>query len=134
MKPLLLITNDDGIKSPAIPILINLFEKEYSIVVVAPKFPQSAKGCSHAHGDSWVTITKESIKNIDWITVDNSPATCVSVALKHLNIKPDLVISGITSMSFGSENLINLTNISFLISLDRSGSFSSRSFKMFRSV
>ena len=105
MKPLILITNDDGISSPSIKILINELNHAYRIVIVAPKYPQSAKGCSHAHGDVWVAFQKETIDDVDWITVDSTPATCVSVALKHYKLKPDLVISGI---NFGENLGLNL--------------------------
>lgn len=95
MKPFLLLTNDDGIDSPALTNLVEVLQEEYQLAIVAPKYPQSAKGCSHAHGDSWVSIENKVINGIKWVSVDNSPATCVSVALRYLKLKPDLVISGI---------------------------------------
>lgn len=100
-KRKVLITNDDGIQSPSINILVNLFSNEYDITVVAPKHPQSAKGMSHAHGDVWVTTSEYEQDGVRFISVDNSPTTCVSVALRSYNLKPDIIISGI---NFG-ENL-----------------------------
>ena len=97
----ILLTNDDGIKSPSIKLLTEQFSDDYEITVVAPKHPQSAKGMSHAHGDSWVTTSEYEANGIRYISVDNSPTTCISVALKSYNLKPDLLISGI---NFG-ENL-----------------------------
>ena len=91
----ILITNDDGIESPSIQSLITEFSSNFDIAVVAPRYPQSAKGMSHAHGDVWVTVTEEFIDGIRWFAVDNSPTTCTSIALKSLNLKPDLIISGI---------------------------------------
>lgn len=97
----LLITNDDGIESPSIGLLTKLFATDYEIIVVAPKYAQSAKGMSHAHGDSWVSTVEYDKDNIRYISVDNSPTTCISVALQSYGLKPDLIISGI---NFG-ENL-----------------------------
>lgn len=97
----LLITNDDGIESPSIKLLIEQFSDDYEITVVAPKHHQSAKGMSHAHGDSWVTTSEHEQNGVHFISVDNSPTTCVSVALKGYELTPDLLISGI---NFG-ENL-----------------------------
>ncbi len=94
-KRKIIITNDDGIESPSIQSLIDEFRSDYHITVVAPKYPQSAKGMSHAHGDVWVTVTEEMKDGIRWIAVDNSPTTCTSIALKSLELQPDLIISGI---------------------------------------
>ena len=49
--PLILITNDDGIKSPGLRYLIKIMNKIGKVVVIAPDKPQSAQ--SHA-----ITIDK----------------------------------------------------------------------------
>jgi 5'-nucleotidase len=43
-KPLILITNDDGIAAPGIRALIDVMSEIGEIVVVAPDKPQSAMG------------------------------------------------------------------------------------------
>lgn len=101
----ILITNDDGIQSPGLQALINELGPNYDITVVGPKHPQSAKGMSHAHGDSWVSITESVENNVNWITVDNSPTTCISVALRVFKLNPDLIISGI---NYGENLGLNL--------------------------
>ena len=45
-KPLILITNDDGITAPGIRNLIEVMQEIGEIVVVAPDKPQSATGHS----------------------------------------------------------------------------------------
>ncbi|MHA2362880.1 MAG: 5'/3'-nucleotidase SurE [Candidatus Hodarchaeales archaeon] len=92
----ILLTNDDGITSSGLMAVLNILkEQDFSITVVAPTTKQSAMGCSHSHGDRWVKWQKKTKENIDWYSVDSSPATCISVALRELDLKPDLVVSGI---------------------------------------
>jgi len=107
MLPKILITNDDGITSPGLKAIVELFPSSaYELTVVAPKHPQSAMGVSHAHGNVWISYEERTDETgIRWITVDGSPATCVSVALRHFHINPDLVISGI---NFGENLGLNL--------------------------
>ncbi|MHA1992236.1 MAG: 5'/3'-nucleotidase SurE [Candidatus Hodarchaeales archaeon] len=103
MQKTILLTNDDGIKSPGLKALKNGLENlhKYEIIVVAPKYPQSAQGVSHAHGDRWIKFEKD----LDGIAVEGSPATCISIALRELKIKPDLVVSGI---NFGENIGLNV--------------------------
>jgi 5'-nucleotidase len=97
MLKTILLTNDDGIQSPGLKALKKELKTDYNVKVVAPYSAQSAQGVSHSHGDRWVDYEKFQ----DDFAVHGSPATCMSVALRELNIKPDLVVSGI---NFG-ENL-----------------------------
>ena len=43
-KPLILVTNDDGISAPGIRTLIEVMQEIGTVVVVAPDSPQSAMG------------------------------------------------------------------------------------------
>ena len=43
-KPLILITNDDGISAPGIQALISVMTQIGNVIVVAPDKPQSAMG------------------------------------------------------------------------------------------
>ena len=43
-KPLILVTNDDGITAPGIRALIDVMEELGEVVVVAPDSPQSGMG------------------------------------------------------------------------------------------
>ena len=44
IKPLILVTNDDGISAPGIRALIDVMSTIGEVVVVAPDKPQSAMG------------------------------------------------------------------------------------------
>lgn len=107
-KPLILITNDDGITAPGIRTLIEVMKSLGDIVVVAPDSPQSAMG--HA-------ITVNSTLFVEKIKVDEgtqmeyscsgTPADCVKLAVNQiLERKPDLCVSGINHGSNSSINVI----------------------------
>ncbi len=107
-KPLILVTNDDGISSPGIRFLINIMNDIGDVIVVAPDSPQSGMG--HA-------ITLESTIRCDKVIIDKgpqveyscsgTPADCVKLAVyKLLGRKPDLCVSGINHGSNSSINVI----------------------------
>lgn len=107
-KPLILVTNDDGISAPGMRNLIAVMKEFGEVVVVAPDSPQSAMG--HA-------ITINSTLFINKVHFDpeiekeyscsGTPADCVKLAVNEiLDRKPDLVVSGINHGSNASVNVI----------------------------
>lgn len=107
-KPLILVTNDDGITAPGIRTLIEVMNSIGDVIVVAPDSPQSAMG--HA-------ITVNSTLFVEKVKVDNgkqmeyscsgTPADCVKLAVNQiLKRKPDLCVSGINHGSNSSINVI----------------------------
>lgn len=106
-KPLILITNDDGITAPGIKALVNAVKHLGEIIIVAPDAPQSAMG--HA-----VTISKplrlaktDLYGDIVSYQCSGTPADCVKLAVdKVLHRKPDLLLSGINHGSNSSINVI----------------------------
>lgn len=107
-KPLILITNDDGITAPGIRQLIKIMNEIGEVVVVAPDSPQSGKG--HAVTiDSTLYISKRKIDNGKQTeySCNGTPVDCVKIA-KHEILKrtPDLCVSGINHGSNSSINVI----------------------------
>ncbi len=109
-KPLILVTNDDGITAPGLRALIQFMKEIGTVVVVAPDSPQSGMG--HA-------ITLDSTLHSKKIVVDaengaleeyscsGTPADCVKLGLQELlKRKPDICISGINHGSNASINVI----------------------------
>ncbi|UMB55432.1 5'/3'-nucleotidase SurE [Lutibacter sp. A64] len=107
-RPLILVTNDDGITAPGIRTLIAVMNEIGDVVVVAPDSPQSGMG--HA-----VTISETLY--CDAIKVDDgpqkeykssgTPADCVKLAVSEiLDRRPDLCVSGINHGSNSSINVI----------------------------
>ncbi|TXE07294.1 5'/3'-nucleotidase SurE [Seonamhaeicola algicola] len=107
-KPLILVTNDDGINAPGIRTLISVMNTIGDVVVVAPDSPQSGMG--HA-------ITVDATLYVNKVTFDDgpqkeyscsgTPADCVKLANRELlTRKPDLCVSGINHGSNASINVI----------------------------
>lgn len=107
-RPLILVTNDDGITAPGIRTLISVMNKLGDVVVVAPDNPQSGMG--HAITvNSTLEVRKEHIDKGPQLEYSTSgtPADCVKLA-KHeiLDRTPDLCVSGINHGSNSSINVI----------------------------
>lgn len=107
-KPLILVTNDDGITAPGIRNLVEFMHEIGEVVVVAPNSPQSGKG--HAITIN-ATLTFEEIKNLDGpqrdFALSGTPVDCVKFALdKILPRRPDIVVSGINHGSNSSINVL----------------------------
>jgi len=107
-KPLILITNDDGITAPGIRTLVDVMKTIGDVVVVAPDSPQSGKG--HAITvDS--TLYVEQIAGLSKHHIEYScsgtPADCVKLAVQEiLDRRPDICVSGINHGSNSSINVI----------------------------
>ena len=107
-RPLILISNDDGITAPGILATVEVMKKLGNVVVVAPDSPQSGMG--HA-----ITINKplRLVKNnqfgpeVESYHCSGTPADCVKIAVdKVLHRKPDLLVSGVNHGSNSSINVI----------------------------
>lgn len=107
-KPLILVTNDDGISAPGIRALISVMKELGDVVVVAPDSPQSAMG--HAITiNSTLHLTKISAENSDILeySCSGTPVDCVKMAVAEImHKKPDLCVSGINHGSNSSINVI----------------------------
>lgn len=106
-KPLILVTNDDGIYAPGIRFLAGVASRYGRIVVVAPDKPQSGMG--HAITiNSTLRIQKTNYHTAEMeFSCSGTPVDCVKMAVNHiLKRRPDLVLSGINHGSNSSINVI----------------------------
>lgn len=98
-KPLILLTNDDGIKSPGIHAAARYLAPLGEVILVAPREQSSASGRSHPlTSDGRIERITCCFDDLDVpaYAVGGSPAQCVARALVQvLDRKPDLVVSGI---------------------------------------
>ncbi len=106
-KPLILITNDDGVKAPGIRALISYIRPFGRIVVVAPDRPQSgtAHAVTIAHPLRLELISKE--PDYEEYNCNGTPADCVKLAFKIvMRRRPDFLFSGINHGSNASINIV----------------------------
>ncbi|MGO9480597.1 MAG: 5'/3'-nucleotidase SurE [Candidatus Kryptoniota bacterium] len=95
-KPLILVSNDDGIDAPGLYILVKALRKFARVSVVAPSIQQSAVG--HAITVRTPLRAHEFRRDgkLFGYAVDGTPADSVKLAIRTLlKSQPDLVISGI---------------------------------------
>jgi 5'-nucleotidase len=93
-RPILLLTNDDGVHAPGLRVLREALLPLGHVVVVAPTHEQSAT--SHA-----ITIDRP-LRHLEHATdvhsIDGTPADCVYLALyepRFVSRRPTLVVSGV---------------------------------------
>lgn len=97
-KPLILVTNDDGITSRGIATLVSIMRELGEVWVVAPDSPQSGMGHAITVGDTLRLEPSGIFGDIRAFECSGTPADCVKMA-RHFVLKdyrqPDLVVSGI---------------------------------------
>lgn len=107
-RPLILVTNDDGITAPGILTLISIAKELGEVVVVAPDSPQSGMGHAITVNDTlFLNKTSSEQDEILSYSCSGTPVDCVKLAVHEvLKRKPDLCISGINHGSNSSINVI----------------------------
>lgn len=97
LKPLILVSNDDGITSKGIRVLVSVMKKLGEVVVVAPDSPQSGMGHAITIGETLRLVEEDIFEDVQAYKSSGTPADCVKLAKHHVlkNRTPDLVVSGI---------------------------------------
>ncbi len=97
-KPLILVSNDDGITSKGIRTLVNIMKQIGDVIVVAPDSPQSGMGHAITVGDTLRLEENYIFEGVKAYECSGTPADCVKLA-RHFVLKdqrqPDVVVSGI---------------------------------------
>ncbi len=108
-KPLILVTNDDGIAAPGIRALVEVAKSLGDVIVVAPDSPQSGKGHAVTLSDPIrlykVDVFEEATTSYE---CSGTPVDCVKLA-KNILLKDrvaDLCVSGINHGSNSSINIL----------------------------
>ncbi len=106
MKPLILISNDDGINAKGLHALVVMLSPLGNLFVVAPDRARSGASCSIT---SEYPIKQTLVKSEDGLTMyscTGTPADCVKLALDQmLGRQPDLIVGGI---NHGNNATINI--------------------------
>jgi len=99
-KPLILVSNDDGIAAKGIRALVEMMQELGDVVVVAPDSPQSGMGHAVTIGNTlrlFETDIFQIFSGVKAFKCSGTPADCIKISKRFaLNgRKPDLVVSGI---------------------------------------
>lgn len=106
-KPVILITNDDGVTAPGIKNLVEAVKDLGTVVVVAPDKPQSGMGHAITIGYPLRLHPVQLFEGVDAWQCSGTPVDCVKLAVdKVLHRKPDLCLSGINHGANHSINVI----------------------------
>jgi 5'-nucleotidase len=107
-KPLILVTNDDGMFAPGLRALVEVAEKLGEVVIVAPDSPQSGQGHAVTLSEPIRLNAVKVFPGIDAYECSGTPVDCVKLA-KHIILKDrdiDLCVSGINHGSNASINIL----------------------------
>ncbi len=105
----ILITNDDSVSAQGLIPFAKWCQKLGEVTVVVPKNEQSAK----SHGieiHAPFEVQKHEVDGIEVYTVDSTPADCVRYAVLGMELKFDLILSGINrGLNIGTDMLYSGT-------------------------
>jgi len=109
-RPLILLTNDDGLHSPGLRTLAQALAEIGDVLVAAPWEQQSSTGRSMDHTSSRIIHTEEFVLNGERCKVygiEGTPGQAVQHGMLELTPrKPDLIVSGI---NFGENMGMSVT-------------------------
>lgn len=107
-RPFILITNDDGIRSPGLKHLWQATHEWADLAIVAPHYEKSGCGVSITWSRP-LTICEHTWEDNTpaWSINDGTPADCVKMALRVLLSRtPDLILSGVNCGSNAGQTLL----------------------------
>ncbi|MBK9012644.1 MAG: 5'/3'-nucleotidase SurE [Saprospiraceae bacterium] len=107
-KPLIFVTNDDGINAPGLKALVDVARELGELIVVAPDTPQSGQGHAITIRDPLRLKKVDLFDGIEAYECSGTPVDCVKLG-KHVLLhqrEADLCISGINHGSNASINII----------------------------
>ncbi len=106
-RPVILVTNDDGVSAPGIKALTEAVKDLGKVIVVAPDKPQSGMGHAITIGHPLRLNAVENFGDIEAYQCSGTPVDCVKLAVdKVLHRKPDICLSGINHGPNHSINVI----------------------------
>ncbi len=108
-KPLILVSNDDGITSKGIKTLVSVMKTLGDVIVVAPDSPQSGMGHAITVGETLRLEENSIFDDVKAYQCSGTPADCIKIA-RHFLLKdhrqPDVVVSGVNHGSNSSISVL----------------------------
>ena len=105
MRPLILISNDDGFEAKGVNSLIGMARDYGDLLVCAPDGPRSGMSCAFSATTPLTLKLRRKEPGVEVWSCNGTPVDCVKVALAELcPRRPDLVIGGINHGDNASVN------------------------------
>jgi 5'-nucleotidase len=106
-KPLILVTNDDGISAKGIRSLVEVAMGFGDVVVIAPDKPQSGMGHAITINNPLRLYASDLFPGITAYACSGTPVDCVKLGIYEiLQRQPDLLLSGINHGENTSTNVL----------------------------
>lgn len=106
-RPLILITNDDGVKAPGLHKLIEIARNLGDVIAVAPELPQSGMSSAITVNRALFINEHPEYEGSRVYSVNGTPVDCVKLALRAIaDRKPALVLSGINHGSNAGNSVV----------------------------
>jgi 5'-nucleotidase len=106
-RPVILVTNDDGITAPGIRNLVSAMKGLGRVIVVAPDSPQSGMGHAITIGHPLRLNKVDLFEDVEAWQCSGTPVDCVKLARdKILHRAPDICVSGINHGANSSINVL----------------------------
>lgn len=106
-RPLILVSNDDGIHAKGVHVLVELLMKIGDVVCVCPDTPMSGQSMALTVNSPLRITRHERYAGAEMYSVNGTPVDCVKIAVDVLlSRKPDLVVSGINHGSNAAINVV----------------------------
>lgn len=105
MKPLILISNDDGYQAKGINDLLEMVRPLGDIIICAPDGPRSGQACAFSATTPLTLTLQRKEDGVEVWSCNGTPVDCVKMALANIcPRKPDMVIGGINHGDNASVN------------------------------
>ena len=106
-KPLIFVTNDDGISAKGICSLVEVAEEFGEVVIIAPDKPQSGMGHAITISNPLRLFESNLFKGHLSFSCSGTPVDCVKLGIYEImKRKPDLLLSGINHGENTSTNVL----------------------------
>ena len=105
-KPNILITNDDGFRARGIRTLTEYLKDVADIIVFAPDSPQSGMSSAITSINPLRYFLYKEEENVKTYICNGTPVDCIKLAMNVLDVKPDMIFSGINHGSNAAISVI----------------------------
>lgn len=106
-KPLIFVTNDDGISSKGLRSLVEVAERFGEVVIIAPDKPQSGMGHAITISNPLRLANSDLFAEHIAFSCSGTPVDCVKLGIYEvMKRKPDLLLSGINHGENTSTNVL----------------------------